>query len=80
MEEAVKTGGLSRNVLALLLVLSILLSAFGAYMAVTSAGDVSGQPGLDNGGHVGLVVVPSGQGHIGMVVAGNAGDKNMEGQ
>jgi len=78
MGESGSRVWLSRNVLAVLLIFSIVLSAFGAYLAVAGANPVSVQSGLDNGGHVGLVVVPSGQGHIGMVVAGNVEEEGME--
>ena len=78
MGESGSRVWLSRNVLAVLLIFSIVLSAFGAYLAVVSSGSASVQSGLDNGGHVGLVVLPSGKGHIGMVVAENVEEKGME--
>ena len=78
MEGHEKRRGFSKNILAVLLVLAIIMSVVGTYMSVTNASPASVKPGTSGGGHVGLIVVPSGKGHIGMVVVEGLEEKSAE--
>ena len=77
MEEQDK-GGLSRNILAALLVLAIILSVIGTYMSIVHADIAPMGSGSPGSGHVGVFVLPARQAHVGLVVVNTPKENSKE--